>query len=336
MKPVLILIPAAFLWAAAVEIPASKVGNFVPLPEAVSSPANPTTPEKVALGRMLYYDARLSLSQKVSCNSCHDLAKYGVDNRSTSPGHKGQLGGRNSPTVYNAAGHFAQFWDGRASDVEAQASGPMMNPVEMAATKEHVLAVLNSIPDYVSLFKKAFPGDSDPVSLDNAAKAIAAFERKLTTPARWDKYLKGEKIALTDDEKAGFLKFVDAGCPACHNGAYVGGQSFQKLGIAKAWKDSSDAGRQKVTHQGGDKLFFKVPSLRNINKTGPYFHNGRVSTLDEAIRLMSDYQLGRPLTPADVKSIMIWLNTLTGDIPADYVKEPALPPSSDKTPKPVS
>jgi cytochrome c peroxidase len=210
----------------------------------------------------------------------------------------------------------------------------MMNPIEMASTKEHVIAVLNSIPEYVNLFKQSFPNDPDPVTVDNAAKAIAAFERKLVTPARWDKFLSGDQSALTDEEKGGFLKFSEAGCPTCHNGVYVGGQSFQKLGIAKAWKDANDPGREKVTHKGGDKLYFKVPSLRNITKTGPYFHNGKVSNIDDAVKLMSEHQLGRPLSAADIHSIVTWLNTLTGDIPQDYVREPKLPPSTEKTPKP--
>lgn len=336
MKPqFLLFLLAACGWAADVQIPESKLRNFAPLPDIVQSKANPITQEKVQLGRLLYFDPRLSLSGKISCDSCHDLAKYGVDNRPTSPGHKGQLGDRNSPTVYNAAGHFAQFWDGRAADVEEQASGPMMNPVEMAATKEHVVAVLNSIPQYVAMFKKAFPGDKDPVTVQNAARAIAGFERELVTPARWDKFLKGDKNALTNEEKAGFLKFSDSGCTACHNGAYLGGQSYQKLGIAKPWNDSTDLGREKVTNKPEDKMVFKVPSLRNITKTGPYFHNGKVPTLDQAISLMAQHQLGRPMSPQDVHSIILFLNTLTGDLPQQYIAEPQLPPSTAKTPKPV-
>ena len=337
MKLPVLLLPAlaAFVFAADVTIPPAKLQDFAALPDAVQSKTNPITEDKVALGRLLFHDPRLSDSGKLSCDSCHDLAKYGVDNRPTSPGHKGMLGDRNSPTVLNAAGHFAQFWDGRAADVEQQASGPMMNPVEMASTRERVVAVLNSIPEYVEMFKKAFPKDEDPVTVENAARAIGAFERKLVTPARWDKFLKGDEKALTDEEKAGFLKFSDAGCPACHNGPYLGGRSYQKLGLAKPWRDTSDSGRQKVTHKADDKLFFKVPSLRNIVKTGPYFHNGKVSTLDEAIRLMSEHQIGRPLTSEDIQSIVAFLNTLTGDLPKEYVAEPKLPPSTAKTPRPA-
>ena len=218
----LVLGAAAALSAA--DIPEAKLRAFKPLPKTMESASNPSTPAKVELGRILYYENRISKSHEFSCNSCHMLDKYGVDNEPTSKGHKGQRGDRNSPTVYNAALHVAQFWDGRAKDVEEQAKGPVMNPVEMAMPDEKtVIAVLKSMPEYEALFKKAFPGEADPVTYDNMAKAIGAFERKLVTPARWDKFLEGDKSALSDGEKAGFLKFVDAGCAACHNGALLGG-----------------------------------------------------------------------------------------------------------------
>ena len=172
---------------------------------------------------MLYYEPRLSKSQEISCNSCHLLDQYGVDGQPTSDGHKGQAGDRNSPTVYNAAGHFVQFWDGRAADVEEQAKGPVMNPVEMAMPSEkQVIAVLKSMPEYVDAFKKAFPGEKDPISYENMAKAIGAFERKLITPSRWDKFLRGDSQALTNEEKAGFNVFMETGCQACHSGAISG------------------------------------------------------------------------------------------------------------------
>ncbi len=307
---------------------------FAPLPDVASAKA-PLTEEEIALGRMLYYEPRLSKSQQVSCNTCHDLANYGVDNEPTSTGHKGQKGNRNSPTVYNAALHFVQFWDGRAPDVEEQAKGPVLNPVEMAMTSDkQVIAVLKSIPEYVAAFQAAFPGAKDAVTYDNMGKAIGAFERKLITPARWDKFVKGDQTALTAEEKAGFNTFVASGCPTCHSGALVGGSMYQKIGAAKPWPDASDPGRFAVTKEEGDRLVFKVPTLRNIEKTGPYFHDGKVATLNEAIAKMGDYQVGEELSAADIQSIAVWMKSLTGVIPAEYIKKPELPKSTGRTPKP--
>ncbi len=316
-------------------IDASKLQAFAPLPAVMTSESNPITDEKVTLGRMLFYEPRLSKSQKIACNSCHALDNYGVDGQPTSDGHKGQKGDRNAPTVYNAAGHFVQFWDGRAADVEAQAKGPVMNPVEMAMDSEdNVLTVLKSMPEYVVAFKAAFPGEKDPVTYDNMAKAIGAFERKLVTPSRWDKFLGGDQAALTPDEKAGLNVYLETGCQTCHAGAYLGGSLYQKLGMVKAWNDTADPGREKVTKNLADRMVFKVPSLRNIDKTGPYYHNGKVATLSQAVSLMAEYQLGKTLTDAQTKSIVTWLGALTGDISLEYIKEPTLPKSTAKTPKP--
>jgi cytochrome c peroxidase len=316
-------------------VDAAKLKMFAPLPATMTASADALTEEKISLGRMLYYEKRLSKSQQISCNSCHMLSSYGVDGEPTSDGHKGQKGDRNSPTVYNAAGHVAQFWDGRAADVEEQAKGPVMNPVEMAMPSEKVIvAVLTSMPEYVEAFKKAFPEDKDPVTYDNMARAIGAFERKLTTPGRWDKFLQGDEGALTAEEKAGFNKFIDAGCQTCHAGALLGGNAFQKLGAARPHPKTSDPGRFKVTKIASDQYVFKVPSLRNIEKTGPYYHDGKVSRLEEAIQDMAEYQLGTPLSADEVQSVVAFLKSLTGEIPAGYVKEPELPKSTDKTPKP--
>lgn len=312
-----------------------QVKAFAPLPGVVESSKNPVTEEKIVLGRMLYYDARLSKGHDVSCNSCHQLDNYGVDGKATSDGHKAQKGDRNSPTVYNAAGHFVQFWDGRAADVEEQAKGPVMNPVEMAMPSEDCVAgVLHSMPEYVAAFKAAFPDDEDPVTYDNMAKAIGAFERKLLTPARWDQFLRGDSTALSDAELAGLNEFLTANCQACHMGPYLGGNIFQKLGVVKPWPDTSDAGRYKVTANEADKMMFKVPSLRNIAKTGPYFHGGGVPILSEAVSTMAEYQLGKQLVPAQVDSIVTFLETLTGNIPADYIRPPELPEATARTPKP--
>jgi cytochrome c peroxidase len=318
------------------EIDPARLAVFSPLPEVVQPKAGALTGERIALGRMLYYETRLSKNQKIACNSCHQLDKYGVDNEPTSEGHQGKRGDRNSPTVYNAAAHFAQFWDGRAADVEAQAKGPVLNPVEMAlATDKQAVTVLKSMPEYVAAFKKAFPDQKDPVAFDNMAIAIGAFERKLVTPSRWDKFLKGDQNALTLEEKAGFNEFYDAGCASCHAGALLGGNLYQKLGAVKQYPDASDPGRFKVTSNEGDKMFFKVPSLRNVEKTGPYFHNGKVATLQQAVMQMGEYQLGKPLAPAQADSVITFLKTLTGELPAEYIKAPELPKSTAKTPKPI-
>lgn len=335
LRRVAILLLAGAAVAVAVDIPEFRLRMFKPLPQAVENPKNPITPEKVELGRVLYYENRISKSHKFSCNSCHKLDQFGVDNEPTSEGHRGQRGDRNSPTVYNAAVHFAQFWDGRAADVEEQAKGPILNPVEMAMPDEKtVVATLKSMPQYVRMFQNAFPQDKEPVNYENMARAIGAFERKLMTPSRWDRFLQGDKTALNDSEKAGFLKFVETGCATCHMGACAGGTMYQKLGVVKPYPGLKDEGRAKVTKRAEDRFFFKVPGLRNIEKTWPYFHDGSVKTLDEAVKLMAEYELGKNLSAAEVASIVTWLKTLTGEIPRDYVKPPALPPSTAKTPKP--
>ena len=310
-------------------------GLFAPLPENLDSEANPYTEAKAELGRALYFDKRLSKNHDISCNSCHQLDRFGVDNEPTSPGHKGVRGGRNSPTVYNAAAHLSQFWDGRAEDVEAQAKGPVLNPVEMAMPDgDAVIKVLKTIPGYVEMFKRAFPEAGEPMTYDNAAKAIGAFERRLVTPSPWDAFLKGDDDAITVAQAEGFLAFTEAGCVACHNGAAVGGASYQKMGLIKPWQGHDDTGRQQVTGDAKDAMMFKVPSLRNIAKTGPYMHDGSVAELREAVALMGELQLGKELTEAQVTSIVTWLEALTGEVPGDYVAEPELPASGPNTPPP--
>lgn len=302
--------------------------SFQPLPDAMTSDANPVTPEKVALGRMLYYDTRFSASGDVSCYVCHPLHDYGTSHRRTGVGHDGLLGGRNEPSVYNAAGHVAQFWDGRAPDVEAQALGPVLNPVEMGMVSDRqVTDVLRGSPGYVQAFAAAYPGEVDPVSFENFGRAIGAFERGLVTPARWDAFLRGDASALTAGEKAGFATFVEVGCNQCHMGTYVGGAFYQKAGLVNPWYDTSDPGRLQVTANPSDRMVFKVPSLRNVEETWPYFHDGSVQRLDEAVRLMAWHQLGRELGQDQITSIAIWLRTLTGPVPFAYINEPMLPPS---------
>jgi cytochrome c peroxidase len=252
-----------------------------------------------------------------------------------SVGVKGKQGGRQAPTIINRAFSRAQFWDGRAASLEAQALGPMMNPVEMAMPNEkRIVATLQSMPGYVDAFKKAFPDDPNPVTLDNAAKAIGAFERTLLTPSRWDHFLKGQRDALSKDEIAGLRTFVETGCQTCHMGPGMGGGMFQKLGLVMPWQNTHDLGRFELTKQDSDKLVFKVPSLRNIEKTAPYYHDGSVATLEEAVRLMGRHQLGRELTPEQVASIVTFLKSTTGPLPNDLLQKPALPASTNKTPKP--
>lgn len=320
---------------AAVAIDPAVLQLFGKLPNRIERADGPCSEERIDLGRMLYYDVRLSKNHDLSCNSCHDLAAFGVDGKPLSPGHKGQLGGRNSPTVYNAAGRHVQFWDGRAADVEEQALGPIMNPVEMAMPdEERVLATLRSIPAYVEAFQAAFPGEADPITFANVGKAIGSFERGLVTHSRWDDFQGGKTDALTEEEKKGFLKFVEAGCTTCHMGAYVGGTTFQKVGLVQAWPSQKDLGRFEFTGKDEDRMMFSVPTLRNIAKTAPYFHDGSVDSLPEAVRMMARHQVGRELGDEDVKSIVTWLETLTGKIPTEYIAKPELPPSTDKTPKP--
>jgi cytochrome c peroxidase len=315
-----------------------KLISFFRLPAALAAKAAarpPDTAEQVALGHKLFFDKRLSKNHDISCNSCHDLATFGVDGKATSEGHKGQKGNRNAPTVFHAAGHVAQFWDGRASTLEEQASGPMMNPVEMAMPGDkRVLATLNSIPQYVDAFKAAFPADKKPVSVGNAARAIAAFERKLLTSSRFDKFLAGDQTALTEQERRGLELFAASGCTTCHNGPSVGGTSFQKLGVMEEFP-TQDKGRFEVTKNEEDLQKFRVPTLRNVEKTGPWFHDGSVKELPEAVRLMAKHQLGMTFSDAEVADIVAFLKSLTGDLPGGgLVSAPELPPSTKTTPKP--
>lgn len=307
---------------------------FGVLPDEATSPENPVTEAKIVLGRTLYYDPRLSVNQDISCNTCHPLDRHGVDGEPTSAGHKGQRGVRNSPTVYNAAFHVAEFWDGRAANVEEQAKGPVLNPVEMAMpSEEAVVVVLKSIPGYAPLFAAAFPDAADPITYDNMARAIGAFERRLVTPSRFDAFLEGEEGALDAAEVAGLATFLDTGCNFCHNGPVVGGNSFQKLGVIEAY-ETDDPGRFAVTGVEADRKVFKVPSLRNVEKTGPWFHDGSKKALDDAIRTMARHQLGRTLSDEQVKSIHGFLASLTGEVDVEYIAMPELPESGPETPAP--
>ncbi len=313
---------------------------FKPLPKIVDSRDNPVTAAKVELGKMLYYEPRLSKSNAISCNSCHNLATYGVDNLPTSIGHHWAVGSVNAPTTLNSAGQVAQFWDGRAKDVEEQAKGPILNPKEMGMPHAD-LAVANvaSIPEYVMLFRKAFPGEANPVTYDNIARAIGDFERTLATPGPFDKFLAGDAAALDAREKRGLATFMDAGCAACHKGALLGGASFEKFGLFRPYQELTgstklDTGRFEQTQKEDDRFVFKVGQLRNIERTYPYFHDGSVWSLSDAVRAMAATQLGRTLSPDDVDAMVAFLKSLTGEIPVEARTLPALPPSSDKTARP--
>jgi cytochrome c peroxidase len=284
---------------------------------------------------MLFYEERLSKNHDVPCFGCHDLADYGMDGQSFSIGHQGKTGKRNAPTVFNAAGNATQFWDGRSRDVEEQAKHPILDPLEMAMPGEaQVLTVLRSIPGYVEAFKAAFPEQPDAITIENLGKAIGAFERGLVTPSRWDDFRKGDPIAITREEKQGFVTFNIVGCPTCHSGTLVGGSLFETLGRARPWPNQEDGGREKVTGKASQRMIFKTASLRNVEKTGPYFHDASSTQLDDAVRRMGEHQLGVELSATQIASIVAFLKTLTGNIDQEYIKEPKLPESGPTTPKP--
>ncbi|HEX5364237.1 MAG TPA: cytochrome-c peroxidase [Gallionella sp.] len=292
----------------------------------------PKSAAMVELGKKLYFDPRLSKSGFISCNSCHNLSMGGTDNLKTSIGHNWHQGPINAPTVLNSSMNIAQFWDGRAADLKAQAGGPIANPGEMASTHELAINILQSIPAYTAEFKSAF--GSDKIDIDKVTTAIAAFEETLTTPdSRFDKWLKGDKKALSKDELAGYKLFKDSGCTACHNGPAVGGNSFQKLGVVEPYKTTSTAeGRIAVTGKDADRFYFKVPTLRNVELTYPYFHDGEAATLKDAVNTMGRIQLGKSFTEDENSKIVAFLKTLTGKQPS--FKMPILPPSNDNTPRP--
>lgn len=287
----------------------------------------------VELGKMLFFDPRLSKSGFISCNSCHNLSMGGTDNIKTSIGHKWQQGPINAPTVLNSSMNLAQFWDGRAKGLKEQAGGPIANPGEMAFTHKLAVDVLHSIPQYRGRFKQVF--GAEKISIDMVTDAIAAFEETLVTPdSRFDKWLKGDKEAITQAELEGYKLFKESGCASCHHGTAVGGTSFKKLGVLAPYKTESKAeGRKEVTGKNTDRFVFKVPTLRNIELTYPYFHDGAVATLEEAVNKMGQLQLGVDFSTEENAKIVAFLKTLTGKQP-DF-KLPTLPPSVNETPRPV-
>lgn len=302
--------------------------TFQVLATKAENPKNPMTDEKVKLGKILYFDTRLSKDGTQSCNTCHDLNTFGVDNKPTSPGDNGGLGDRNSPTVLNAALHTSQFWDGRAKDVEEQAGMAITNPVEMAIPSEQFLVDrLSKVELYQGLFKEAFPDESKPLTYMNIQNTIAVFERTLLTPSKFDEYLKGNANALSVDEKKGLKTFMEVGCTTCHMGSLPGGNILQKFGIySNYWEmtgsDPIDEGRFKETGNEAEKYVFKAPSLRNIVKTYPYFHDGSVESLEEAIKIIAKVNLNIDLNEEQVKELVVFLNALTSDLPDDVNQTP--------------
>jgi cytochrome c peroxidase len=324
--------------ALADDLRAKAAAAFKPLPSTTpATKDNPTSKEKVDLGKALFFDPRLSASGVFSCNSCHNLATGGDDNLETSIGHGWQKGPRNAPTALNSVLNEAQFWDGRAADLKAQAKGPIQAGVEMANTPEKVEATLKSMPQYVDWFKGAFPSDKYPVSFDNMAKAIEAFEATLLTPAPFDKYLNGDDAALSDEQKKGLALFIDKGCSGCHGGINVGGHGYYPFGVVeKPGADvlpQGDKGRFAVTKTADDQYVFRAAPLRNVAVTAPYFHSGKVWDLKQAVAIMSSSQLGTELNAEEVNSIVAFLNSLTGEMPR--IEYPVLPPETATTPKPT-
>jgi cytochrome c peroxidase len=310
-----------------------QLAVFAPLPASIERPDNPITPEKVALGKMLWFDARLSKGQDVSCNSCHDVTKAGADDVAISTGTKKQKGTRNAPTAFNAAAQGFQGWDSRATLFEELVVPHAAEPSVMGVDEKRLVDTVASIPAYAAAFKKQFPDAKGMVTAETISLALGAYARKLLTPGRWDKFLGGDQAALSDAEKAGLGAFLNANCTTCHAGRYVGAAQNQKLGIAKAWPNASDVGRFGVTKQEVDRFVFKVPSLRNVTRTGPWLHDGSIASLEELTKLMSRHQVGKELTDAQAKSIVTFLGALSGDPPADLVGKPELPASGPKTPK---
>ena len=287
---------------------------------------------KAELGKKLWFDPRLSKSGFISCNSCHNLSMGGSDNLPTSIGHKWQEGPINSPTVLNSSLNFVQFWDGRAADLKEQAAGPIENPKEMASTHDLVVDVIASIPGYVDEFTEVY-GDGD-INIDRITDAIAVFEETLITPnSRFDQWLRGDDDAISAEELAGYELFRNSGCVACHYGEGIGGASFQKMGLLEEYKtDNLAKGLADYTGKKSDEMFFKVPTLRNVVLTYPYFHDGQVNTLEEATQIMGRLQLGRNFSDDEVKKIVAFYDTLTGEQP--QIVLPILPPSNNDTPLP--
>jgi cytochrome c peroxidase len=277
-------------------------------------------PKHVALGERLFFDPALSIDGSISCSSCHDPATGGDDGLQFSVGVGGQLGGVNAPTVLNAVFNFRQFWDGRADNLNEQIDGPIHNPIEMASNWEHIVGVLREDPTYRDEFRSAF--NNDNITVEQIRTAIVRYEESLTTPnSKFDQWLHGDDAALTERELQGYRAFKEYQCTSCHQGVNLGGNMYQRLGVMenyfarREYVLESDLGRFNVTKDELDRHVFRVPSLRNIDLTAPYFHDGSAETLDDAVRIMVSDQLGRPVVKGDIDLIVEFLKTLTGELP---------------------
>lgn len=292
-----------------------------------------SAPEKVELGKQLFFDPRLSMSGIISCNTCHNLSLGGTDNLATSIGHKWQAGPVNSPTVFNSHLSLAQFWDGRAADLQEQAAGPIKADVEMALPHTLAVGVIQSIPGYQQQFNAIY-GDKD-ITIDTITDAIAEFEKTLATPnSRFDLWLKGDDLAINEQELRGYQLFKTHGCIGCHQGPALGGTSFHKMGLIHPYETTSPAqGRVAVTGDEADRFKFKVPTLRNVELTYPYFHDGQADTLEEAVRVMGKLQLNRDYSDRETADIVAFLKTLTGERP--QIAMPLLPASTNETRRPT-
>ncbi|RZQ55908.1 cytochrome C biogenesis protein CcsA [Pseudidiomarina tainanensis] len=301
-------------------------------PIKVIEPYVSESPEKVELGKQLFFDPRLSMSGIISCNTCHNLSYSGTDNLKTSIGHKWQAGPVNSPTVFNSSLQIAQFWDGRALDLKEQAAGPIAANVEMAMPHTLAVDVIQSIPGYRSQVEAVY--GTNQVTLDHITDAIAEFEKTLVTPnAPFDRWLQGDDNAITEQQLAGYQLFKQAGCVACHYGEALGGKSFMKMGLVQPYEsDSPSQGRYDVTGKEIDRFMFKVPTLRNVAITYPYFHDGAANTLEEATQIMGQLQLGRNFTKDELANLVAFMESLTGERPK--ISLPLLPPSGENTPRP--
>jgi len=305
-------------------------GQLQPL---IVSEKNPVTSEKVELGKTLFYETRISIDGTVSCARCHPVSLYAADGLKKSIGNNYKVNPRNAPTVLNAAAQIAAHWIGNRTGVEDQAKQSVIGPPSFGMPSyEAVEKKLKEIKGYAPLFEKAFPGEKDPINVDNFARAVGAFERTLVTPSRLDAFLKGDQTVLTDPQKRGLKTFIETGCITCHSGAYVGGEMYEKFGVVEPyWQYTKskeiDEGRYLVTKNESDKYVFKVPMLRNVEMTSPYFHDGSVGRLHDAIWIMGKVQLAKTLTDQQVEEISHFLKFLTGQIPDDALKIPLLPPS---------
>ena len=293
----------------------AKLAAFQPLPADFFGGLDAPRSEMINLGERLFRDPKLSVSGKISCNSCHDLESNGADKLAFSLGHDGHPVGRNSPTVFNAAGQISQFWDGRAHNVEEQALGPILAAGEMAMPSgDAVVKVLKNDHTYVADFKAAFPDQEDPITFHNVGYAIGAFERTLTKPSRWDKFLIGDDNALGDVEKQGVSTFVELGCSGCHSGALLGGSALMKLGAVSPWPNQTDQGKFGLTKDESDKMVFKVAPLRYATETAPYFHDASAPDLKTAIKLMGRHQLGKEVNDTQASEIEAWLSSTSGPV----------------------